>query len=95
MTPPVIAIVAPSGSGKTGVAAALIRMLVDRGYRIAAVKHAVHCHQVDLAGTDSDRLFQAGADRVIVSSSPSPENLIAVAGDCGGVEECLATPFKS
>ncbi len=68
MTTPVIAVVGASGSGKTRVATTLIRTLVDRGYRIAAVKHAAHGHQVDRAGTDSARLYQAGADKVVVSS---------------------------
>ncbi|MEE9162519.1 MAG: molybdopterin-guanine dinucleotide biosynthesis protein B [Candidatus Neomarinimicrobiota bacterium] len=145
VTPPVIAIVGPSGSGKTRVATTLIRMLVDRGYRIAAVKHAAHGHQVDRAGTDSVRLFQAGAGRVVVSSpgqvtaieqtrgetrledivasldssyelvvaegfknsavakvlvlapempSPSPENVIAVVGDCGGAENVPCYTFQ-
>jgi molybdopterin-guanine dinucleotide biosynthesis protein B len=134
----VIAIVGLSDSGKTRVATALIRVLVDRGYRIAAVKHAAHGHQADREGADSDRLFQAGAGKVIVSSpgqmtaieqtrgdtrledivasldpsyelvvaegfknsavakvlvlgpempSPSPDDVIAMVGDCGDVAD--------
>ena len=68
MTVPIIAIVGLSNSGKTLVAKALIQKLVDRGYRIAAVKHSPHGHQVDRPGTDSAHLFEAGAARVIISS---------------------------
>lgn len=68
MTLPVIAIVGVSDSGKTRVATALIQMLVARGYRVAAVKHAPHGHQVDLPSKDSGRLFEAGAGRTVVTS---------------------------
>ena len=66
--PPVVAVVGLSNSGKTLVATALIQRLVAQGYRIAAVKHSPHGHQVDRPGTDSERLFRAGAAKVIVSS---------------------------
>ncbi len=68
MTPPVIAIVGFSNSGKTRVATTLIHTLAGRGYRIAAVKHCHHGHQVDLPKKDSARLAAAGASQVIVSS---------------------------
>lgn len=75
MTPPVIAIVGPSGSGKTRVATDLIQRLVALGYRVAAVKHCPHGHQVDRPGTDSARLFGAGATKVVISS---PGHLTAI-----------------
>jgi molybdopterin-guanine dinucleotide biosynthesis protein B len=68
MVPPTIAIVGYSKSGKTRVAATLVRILSERGYRIVAVKHCHHGHQVDGSATDSARLFEAGASLVIASS---------------------------
>lgn len=68
MTLPAIAIVGYSDAGKTTVASALIQTLVARGYRIAAVKHCAHGHEVDRPATDSARLFAAGAGKVFMSS---------------------------
>lgn len=68
MTPPVVAIVGLSDSGKTRVAAALIEGLTAKGFRIAAVKHSAHGHQVDRPATDSARLYAAGAYRIFLSS---------------------------
>lgn len=63
MTPrlPAFGICGWSGSGKTTLLEALIPLLRARGLRVAVVKHDVHGIQLDLAGKDSDRLFQAGA----------------------------------
>ena len=68
MTPPVVAIVGLSDSGKTRIAVALIELLAAQGYRIVAVKHGSHGHQVDRPATDSARLYAAGAIRVVLSS---------------------------
>lgn len=68
MTLPTIAIVGYSDAGKTTVASSLIQTLVARGYRIVAVKHCAHGHEVDRPSTDSARLFAAGAGRVVMSS---------------------------
>ena len=50
------------------MAVALIETLASRGYRIAAVKHSSHGHQVDRPATDSARLYAAGAYRIFLSS---------------------------
>ncbi|HAA90338.1 MAG: Molybdopterin-guanine dinucleotide biosynthesis protein B [Thermoanaerobacterales bacterium 50_218] len=63
---PVISFAGYSNSGKTTVIEQLIRVLKERGYRVAAVKHAGHGYEIDLPGKDSYRYFQAGADQVIV-----------------------------
>jgi molybdopterin-guanine dinucleotide biosynthesis protein B len=68
MMPPVVAVVGFSNSGKTRVATELVQILTAWGYRIAAVKHCPHGHQVDRSATDSARLFEAGASLVIASS---------------------------
>lgn len=67
--PPVIAVVGNSDSGKTRVASALVRHLSAMGYRVAAVKHCPHGHQVDRPHSDTDRLYRAGA-AVVVAASP-------------------------
>ena len=88
--PLAIAIVGTSGSGKTVVATSLVQRLAAKGFRIAAVKHAAHGHQVDRPGKDSDRLFQAGATRVIISS-PGQRTSIERMEDDSPLEDVLAS----
>ena len=57
-----------SGSGKTTLIAALIPMLVGRGYTVSTVKHAHHAFDVDTPGKDSYVHRQAGAHEVLVAS---------------------------
>lgn len=59
-------------SGKTTLLAALIPKLRRRGLSVAAVKRDVHGVRVDAEGSDSDRLFGAGADVVL----RGPEQLL-------------------
>ncbi|MEE8442660.1 MAG: molybdopterin-guanine dinucleotide biosynthesis protein B [Dehalococcoidia bacterium] len=90
MTLPVIAIVGPSDSGKTRVATALIQILSGQGYRIAAVKHSPHGHQMDRPGTDSAKLFESGANRTVVSS-PGQMTTIERTRDDTSLEEIVAS----
>ncbi|MBT3942451.1 MAG: molybdopterin-guanine dinucleotide biosynthesis protein B [Chloroflexi bacterium] len=76
LTPPVISVVGASDSGKTRVAERLIRDLTARELRIASVKHCPHGHSINSDGTDSARLFAAGA---VVSIAASPDQMTAVA----------------
>lgn len=71
-SPPVVAVVGYSDSGKTRVAAALIELLSARGYRIAAIKHCLHGHQPARPHSDSERLYERGAVAVIASSPDKP-----------------------
>ena len=66
MSPPIVAFNAPSGSGKTTYIEQLIGVLVDRGFRVAAVKHDAHAFQLDRPGKDTHRLRTAGASRVAI-----------------------------
>ena len=66
--PPVVSITGNSNSGKTRVAASLIKNLSRRGYRIAAIKHCPHGHGSGHPQSDSKRLYDSGAIRVIASS---------------------------
>jgi molybdopterin-guanine dinucleotide biosynthesis protein MobB len=68
MTPPVVSIVAKSGTGKTTLLEKLIAEMKQRGYRVAAIKHDAHSFSIDHQGKDSWRLTQAGADIMLITS---------------------------
>ncbi len=68
MKPPVVSIVAKSGTGKTTLLEKLIAELKKRGYRVGAVKHDAHSFSIDHEGKDSWRLTQAGADIMLITS---------------------------
>ncbi|MCK5379589.1 MAG: molybdopterin-guanine dinucleotide biosynthesis protein B, partial [Acidobacteria bacterium] len=59
---PVLAVCGWSGSGKTTALESVIPLLVERGLRVAVVKHDAHGIDVDREGKDSARFFTAGAD---------------------------------
>jgi molybdopterin-guanine dinucleotide biosynthesis protein MobB len=75
MTPPIVSIVAKSGTGKTTLLEKLIAELKQRGYRVGAIKHDAHRFDIDREGKDSWRLSQAGADTMLITS---PEKLAMV-----------------
>lgn len=58
-----------SGAGKTTLLARLIPVLVERGVRVATLKHAHHAFDIDHPGKDSHVHRQAGASEVIVASA--------------------------
>ena len=66
--PPLITIVGKSGTGKTTLIEKLIPVLKHRGYRVGAIKHAVHGFQVDRKGKDSWRHMAAGAETILVAA---------------------------
>jgi molybdopterin-guanine dinucleotide biosynthesis protein B len=66
--PPVLAISGPSGSGKTRLLVKLIPALVERGLRVAALKHSSHDHPLDRRGKDTARLRAAGAEAVAIET---------------------------
>lgn len=68
MTPPVVSIVAKSGTGKTTLLEKLIAEMKRRGYRVGAVKHDAHSFSIDHEGKDSWRLTEAGADTTLITS---------------------------
>lgn len=63
---PFVSLAGYSNSGKTTVMANLIRIIKQRGYRVAALKHAAHGYTMDPPGTDSWQYAEAGADQVVV-----------------------------
>jgi len=102
-TPPVVAFVGKSDSGKTTVVEKVISELVARGYRVATVKHHVHDFDIDVPGKDSYRHAAAGA---VVSMVSSPDKFAVIrkvdrertieeiAAEAGDVDVLVAEGFK-
>jgi molybdopterin-guanine dinucleotide biosynthesis protein B len=65
---PFVSIVGKSNVGKTTFLEKLIRVLKDRGYRVAVIKHDCHGFDIDHPGKDTWRMAQAGSDVVVISS---------------------------
>ena len=64
----VITVQGPSGSGKTTLIERLIPRLVARGLKIGVIKHTHHGLTVDPQGKDSWRIWQAGAQAVLLAA---------------------------
>lgn len=105
MTPPVVSIVAKSGTGKTTLLEKLISELKSRGYRVGAVKHDAHSFSIDHEGKDSWRLTQAGADTMLITSPEKiamvkqntvgePPLAETIANYCGDLDILLTEGFK-
>jgi len=61
----VVSFVGRSNSGKTTLLEKLIALLRQRGYRVGVVKHTLRAGvETDLPGTDTRRLWEAGAEHV-------------------------------
>lgn len=67
-TPPLLAFVAPSGTGKTTLLEQIIPLLCTHGLRLAVIKHTHHDFDIDQPGKDSYRMRAAGAQQVMVAS---------------------------
>ncbi len=72
---PVVSFVGKKKSGKTTVLIGVIEELCRRGLRIAVVKHDTHGFDVDIPGTDSHRLREAGA---VVTGLSSPDKYMVL-----------------
>jgi len=72
---PVVSFVGKKKSGKTTVLVGVIEELCRRGLRIAVVKHDTHGFDVDIPGTDSYRLREAGA---VVTGLSSPDKYMVL-----------------
>lgn len=99
--PDVYVFAAYSGTGKTTYLTRLIPCLKAKGLRVAAVKHDVHGLSLDVPGTDSRRLAEAGADAVAVVSGgecllvePAPLTLEAVLRRLPPADIVLVEGFK-
>ena len=71
--PRYLQVVGRKKSGKTRLIENLTRELVNRGYRIATIKHTSHDHDFDRPDTDSWRHRKAGSESTIILS---PHNWI-------------------
>jgi len=93
--PPIVSIVGKSDSGKTTLLEALIRVLGQRGRRVAVIKHAADDFEIDTPNKDSWRFSRAGSavsaisskDRLAVihrlENGPDPQALLPYLGtDC-------------
>jgi molybdopterin-guanine dinucleotide biosynthesis adapter protein len=59
-------VAATSNSGKTTIIEKVVRILKDRGLRVAVIKHASKGFELDRPGKDSWRFREAGADAVLL-----------------------------
>ena len=66
---PVWGFAAYSGVGKTTLLKQLIPLLIDKGLRVAVVKHAHHEFDIDKPGKDSHTLRKSGAEQVLITSA--------------------------
>ncbi|MBI4236265.1 MAG: molybdopterin-guanine dinucleotide biosynthesis protein B [Chloroflexi bacterium] len=73
--PAVVCFVGRSKAGKTTLLERLLPEMARRGYRVVAVKHTPHAHELDAVGKDSWRLRQAGA---AVTVACTPEQVVEV-----------------
>ena len=65
----VIGIVGWKDVGKTFVVTEIIKLLVQKGYKVGSIKHAHHNFDIDHQGTDSFKHRKSGSSEVIISSS--------------------------
>jgi molybdopterin-guanine dinucleotide biosynthesis protein MobB len=102
--PPLVCFVGKSDSGKTGFLEKLIPELARRGVEVACIKHDTHGFTMDREGSDTWRLAQAGARRVVISSPESMASLEEVESEkslaelhavaSAGVDLVIAEGFK-
>src|SRR5512139_1879482 len=59
-------IAAASNSGKTTLIEKVVRILKERGLRVAVIKHASKGFDLDRPGKDSWRFREAGADTIVL-----------------------------
>ena len=64
----IICVVGEKDSGKTEVACRLIRLLRERGYSVAALKHSASDADLEPSAKDSVRLFSSGASPAVFLS---------------------------
>lgn len=67
--PPLLAIAAYSGTGKTTLLKAIIPILKREGIQVGLIKHTHHHMDIDTPGKDSYELRKAGAEQTMVVSN--------------------------
>ncbi len=66
--PPVVTLIARSGTGKTTLLVKLIAELTTRGWTVGALKHDAHKFEIDHEGKDSWKMAAVGAALTSISS---------------------------
>ena len=64
----IIGIVGWKDVGKTFFVTEIIKLLVQKGYKVGSIKHAHHNFDIDQPGTDSFKHRKSGSSEVIISS---------------------------
>ncbi len=64
----VVSFIGHHNSGKTTLLSQVITILIERGFRVGAVKHAPHLDDMDSRNTDSAQLREAGAEQTLLIS---------------------------
>jgi molybdopterin-guanine dinucleotide biosynthesis protein B len=85
-----IGFIGPSGSGKTTLIERLIPLLVQRGLKVSALKHAHHGFDIDRAGKDSFRFRVAGAAQVLIAAPQRWALMTELRGREAGLDELLS-----
>ena len=104
--PAVLAVVAPSGTGKTTLLCDLLPRLRVAGLRVGVVKKSHHEIEVDRPGKDSYRLRKAGAEQALLvsrggwalmadDSGPEPDLEEAVARFHGELDLILVEGYRT
>ncbi len=65
----IIGIVGWKDVGKTYIVTEIIKLLVNKGYKVGSIKHAHHDFDIDKPGTDSFKHRKSGSSEVIISST--------------------------
>jgi molybdopterin-guanine dinucleotide biosynthesis protein MobB len=86
---PVLAIIGPSGVGKTTLLVQLIPLLNAIGLRVGLVKHSHHDFEIDQPGKDSYRLRKAGATPVLLTSPYRTALIAEGSGEEPSFSDCL------
>jgi len=66
--PPVVLFIGFSDTGKTTLVESLVCLLVEKGHRVAAIKHSGRPVSADPEGTDTWRFSRAGAHVTMLAS---------------------------
>lgn len=101
---PWVSFIGYSDSGKTTIVAKMVAIFKERGFRIAAIKHAAHGYDMDVPGKDSWQHYRAGADQVVLAGADSislhrrclvPPDLMDAIGFIQEVDFILVEGFKN
>ena len=85
---PILGFVAGSNTGKTTLLVRILPLLIDRGWRVAVIKHAPHGFDIDRPGKDSFKLREAGATQTLIGSQ-TQWVLMTAASSPPGLNELL------